>query len=887
MIGSTISHYKIIEKLGEGGMGVVYKAQDTKLDRILALKFLPPHLTVNESDKARFLQEAKAASAINHPNVCVVHDIQEHDDRQFIVMEYVEGTTLRAAVGATGSVALEINQVIDYAIQIAAALDAAHEKGIIHRDIKSDNIMLTTKKQIKVMDFGLAKLKGSLKLTKTSSTVGTLAYMGPEQIEGKVTDARSDIFSFGVVLYEMLTGKLPFDGEYESALMYNILNEDPEPLENIRSDISSELDHIVNRSLEKDPDDRYQNMNDVLIELKRVKRDSSKVSRKSSKEMPVVEERGERREEGVGKKSVKKPVWVVPAIGVFVIVVLLIVFMITRQIDDEPNQQFKSVPFTSLPGEERWPTFSPDGSQIAYSWSGENVDNWDIYVELIGAGTRQAMVSDAADDICPAWSPDGRYLAFYRSTGDDIGIWIVPVRGGTAKKLKSIVLEENLFNLSWSPDSKHIAFSAYDSLKRFTNIFYLNIDSRQINNLTHDSNQNRFDTYCAVSPDGEQLAFTRGLPGDEQIFNVPVAGGIPEQITSNNDLLIWGLTWSNDGHEIIYSAGIGNFVGHEVFPGDHSLWRISAAGGEPKQIPLTGTSIVWPTISQKNQLAYEKWSGDVDIWQVNISGSENKNNIPSKLIYSTQSEFEAEFSPDGKYIAYVSTRSGSAEVYVCDRDGKNQIQLTSFGNAEPGGPNWSPDGKSIVFDSGHIDNQPDIYSISYDGGTAQRVTNDPGPQFSPRFSSDGKWIYFRSIKNGEDQIWKIPSQGGDAIQVTKHGGHIAVESVDGQWLYYTKYGISGIWRMPAQGGEETLILDYPVGVTNWAVVKDGIYYRHPTEDEGYIIEFYSFTTKRSRKVFGSGERFPSSLLSIAQNEQWILYDQSKYEVDIHLIENFR
>ena len=224
MIGKTTSHYKILEKLGEGGMGVVYKVQDTKLDRLLALKFLPPQLTINEADKERLLQEAKAASAINHPNVCVIHDIQEHEQQPFIVMEYVEGENLSNYIRTADSQLLKMSDVLEWVLQIAAALEVAHGKDIVHRDIKSENIMVTKSKQIKVMDFGLAKLRGSLKLTKTSTTVGTLGYMAPEQLEGKATDVRSDIFSFGVVLYEMLTGKLPFRGEYESAIMYTILN---------------------------------------------------------------------------------------------------------------------------------------------------------------------------------------------------------------------------------------------------------------------------------------------------------------------------------------------------------------------------------------------------------------------------------------------------------------------------------------------------------------------------------------------------------------------------------------------------------------------------------------------------------------------------------------
>ena len=222
MIGKVVSHYKILEKLGEGGMGVVYKAEDLKLTRTVALKFLPHGLDAHEPERARFLQEARAAAILNHPNICTVYDIQEHDGQQFIVMECVEGKTIREIVPVK-----KLQDAITYAIQIAEALQEAHTHGIVHRDIKSENIMVNTKNQVKVMDFGLAKLKGSLKLTKTSSTIGTLAYMAPEQIEGKDIDARSDIFSFGVVLYEMLTGHLPFRGEHEAAMMYSIVNEEP------------------------------------------------------------------------------------------------------------------------------------------------------------------------------------------------------------------------------------------------------------------------------------------------------------------------------------------------------------------------------------------------------------------------------------------------------------------------------------------------------------------------------------------------------------------------------------------------------------------------------------------------------------------------------------
>jgi serine/threonine protein kinase/Tfp pilus assembly protein PilF len=265
MIGQTVSHYKIIEKLGEGGMGVVYKAQDTKLDRLVALKFLPSHLSASEQDKARFVQEAKAASALNHPNVCTIHDIQEHDSQMFIVMEYVEGETLRRKFPIGN-----VSDAIALGIQIAEALQEAHGKGVVHRDIKAENIMVNSRDRVKVMDFGLAKLRGSLKLTRTSSTVGTLGYMAPEQIQGEDVDARSDIFSLGVVLFEMLSGRLPFRGEHEAAIMYSVLHEEPEPLAKYRNDIPAPLSQIVTRTLQKDPADRYQSAQDIVKDLKKL-----------------------------------------------------------------------------------------------------------------------------------------------------------------------------------------------------------------------------------------------------------------------------------------------------------------------------------------------------------------------------------------------------------------------------------------------------------------------------------------------------------------------------------------------------------------------------------------------------------------------------------------
>ena len=285
MIGNIISHYRILEKIGSGGMGEVFLAEDTKLERRVALKFLPRHLTEDKEARTRFEREAKAAAALNHPNIVTVHEIGEHDGQVFIAMEYIEGQTLKELItvhrtpytvhpSPIAPSRLPLAQVIEIALQICSGLAAAHVKGIVHRDIKPQNILMDKNGMVKILDFGLAKLKGISSLTKESSTLGTIHYMSPEQTMGKDVDQRSDIWSLGVVLYEMLTGRFPFKGDYEQAVIYSILNEEPEKTTEIRKDIPPEFDRILEKALVKEPEDRYQHVDDLLVDLKHLKRDS-------------------------------------------------------------------------------------------------------------------------------------------------------------------------------------------------------------------------------------------------------------------------------------------------------------------------------------------------------------------------------------------------------------------------------------------------------------------------------------------------------------------------------------------------------------------------------------------------------------------------------------
>jgi len=394
MVGKTISHYKVLEKLGEGGMGVVYKARDTKLDRTVALKFLPLHLTGADEDKQRFIREAKAAAALNHSNICTIYSVEEHGGQQFISMEYVDGMTLREKCGTTGPVAVPSKEAIGYAIQIAEALSEAHEKGIIHRDIKPGNIMVDSKNRIKVMDFGLAKLKDVSPLTKAGTTVGTLAYMSPEQIQGQDVDHRSDIFSFGVVLYEMLAGQTPFRGDHEAAMMYSIVHEEPQPISSSVPEISSQLENFIERTLEKDPSDRYQSMQDLLSDLRRLKRKTSKKAATVVGAAPPAPSVAEQ-QQSFGTRSVaRSPVFYIAIAMVVVIaaVASYVIFFLPKS-GDAPPMNPNRVFVAAFENRTSDPALDPIG-RLASDWVTQGIVQNEL-AEAIPTTTMLMLMQDA------------------------------------------------------------------------------------------------------------------------------------------------------------------------------------------------------------------------------------------------------------------------------------------------------------------------------------------------------------------------------------------------------------------------------------------------------------------------------------------------------------
>ena len=539
----------------------------------------------------------------------------------------------------------------------------------------------------------------------------------------------------------------------------------------------------------------------------------------------------------------------------------------------------KTVPFTTFSGGEFSPTFSPDGSQIAFSWDGDKGDNFDIYVKLTGAGRPLRLTTDTGRDISPAWSPDGRHIAYGRFSEREMGIFIIPALGGPERKLHSGIWDEQfwMWRLSWSPDGKTLAFSEKSSTGDTYNISLLSVESLEKRILTTPGATHDRDFFPAFSPDRKTLAFIQLEAGFvEDIYLVPIAGGEPKRLTFD-DAGIGGLDWTPDGKDIVFSSRR---------LGASGLWRISASGGEPIQLPVGGERAFEVSISRHgHRLAYVQTSIDTNIWRIEVPGSEGRSSPPTTLISSSRRDAEPHISPDGERIVFTSTRSGNTEVWVCDSDGSNPVQLTSL-DRYTGSARWSPDGREIAFDSVPEDNA-DIYVVSAEGGLPRRLTTEASDDIVPNWSRDGRWIYFGSNRSGRDELWKMPSQGGKAVQVTKQGGFVGLESPDGRYLYYTKAPYSsGIWKMPVEGGEETPVLQgLRLYHQDWAVVEDGIY----LINRG-AIEFLSFATNGVTELAAPGKEMLLSIghLAASPDGRWILYGQDdQSNSDIMLVENFR
>ncbi len=871
--GKTISHYRITGQLGSGGMGVVYKAEDTNLDRTVALKFLAAHLLESEGHKQRFLREAKAAASLDHPNICTVYEIGEADGRVFLAMGYVDGQEVRAKIKERP---LKLDEALEIAIQAGEGLRAAHQKGVVHRDIKSSNLMLTSAGQVKIMDFGLAQLTGGTRLTKTDTMLGTPAYMSPEQAQRLATDGRTDIWSLGVVLYEMVTSRLPFAGEREPAVVYSIINERHEPITAIRAGVPLELDRIVSKALAKKPEERYQHMDDMLVDLRALGRGASPAGRSLPRQWP----------------------W-----AALVPVLLLAGFFAWRALRTaEVVEPMRAAPLTTLPGAELYPSLSPDGNHVAFTWAGPKQDNTDIYIQQIGAGSPLRLTSDPRSDYNPVWSPDGRWIAFLRGNPptpvarSDREVRLIAPLGGPERKLADVNVLESTFNpvyLAWCPDSKCLIVTDRTGDGKPDALFTISLESGEKRQLTKPQPTVLGDTDPAFSPDGESLLFLRRttfVAGEPYLLPMGRDGSAAGEARR---IALAGLkpdnaTWFPDGKEILLSPPPERGGG---------LWRVPVGGGQPARLPFIGEDGVMPAVSRSQpgkpaRLVYVRSLEDDNIWRVETSAvGAPSSSAPAVAIASTRSEVQAQFSPDARRVVFGSNRSGSWEIWVSDADGTNTVQLTFMGAPITGAHRWSPDGKTIVFGS-NAEGQFEIYVIPAAGGKPRRVTTHPALDHAPSFSRDGKWIYFGSNRTGQYQVWKVPASGGDAVQVTRDGGFVAEESPDGTNLYYTipdaaAGGATALWRLATSGGKPVKVLERVYGAT-FAVLERGIYYIEVNPRESRL-QFHDFASGKSTTVARNlGDVIDVGGLAASPDGRKILYSRVDSTVnDLMLVENFR
>ena len=547
------------------------------------------------------------------------------------------------------------------------------------------------------------------------------------------------------------------------------------------------------------------------------------------------------------------------------------------------------VPLTSYPGRQMQASFSPDGSEVAFVWNGEKEDNFDVFVKLIGSDALLRITSDPAPDFSPAWSPDGGSIAYLRQiSAMRQGVFLTPAIGGPERKLTEVdccqfPMEPD--NLAWSPDGKWLAIVDRISPGERRSILLLSPEDGERRRLTSPSASWEGDRNPAFSPDGRELLFVRRNASTSDLFLLPLSpdghpNREPIQLTFGNNRWISDAAWTTNTSTIVFSAmGPANAWW---------LWRLHlpVGDGAPERLASFGDDSFEPVIARRAaRLAYTRLSNRTNIWRAELPSQIAKAASPVRLLASSRADFNAQYSPDGKRIAFHSTRSGWSEIWLSNSDGSNAHQLTFLQAPQTGSPRWAPDNNHIVFDS-NISGRFALYTISVDGGKPRRLTTSSADDAVASWSRDGKSIYFASNRSGDWQVWKMPAEGGDAVPITRHGGRAAFESPDGSFVYYSKArGQTSLWRVPVGGGEERQVLE-SVSWLSFAVVSDGIYFVPAKISGPNFIRFFNFRTG-AITLIAPIAGVPDIGLSMSSDRRYILYAQTDRTSELRLVENFR
>ncbi len=773
MIGRMLGQYRIESKLGEGGMGEVYKARDTRLNRFAAIKILHGERTADPERQRRFLQEAQTASSLNHPNIVHIYDIDRFSDTDYIAMEYVPGKTLDQVTGKSG---LPVKQAVGYAVQIADALAAAHAAGIIHRDIKPGNVMVSESGAIKVLDFGLAKLAERLDSgtggstitmapkTREGALVGTIAYMSPEQAEGKKIDARSDIFSFGLLLYEMLGGGRAFGGESTLAILSAILREEPPPLSRTKKGIPRDLERIVQRCLRKQPGRRFQVMEDVKLALEEVEDD-----------VPTIQARPRRR--------------MLLALAALATAVIASVATLALSPARSGEPVYTFTPLATEPEDETWPSWSPDSKALAYVAPVNGVDQ--VFVRAIGSATSTQITKSSSDCRFPFWHPDGTRI-FYNSNG---GLWSVRGTGG-----QPVLVFKDVRGGSISPDGTVVAFVRGVDTK--FNLWTVPLNGgtpRQYRETPFPAEFREVDltSQAQFSPDGSKigvsLSVLQGGFGDE-FWIVPYPSGKPRRAFTHQ--AIQRFSWLPDNNRVVFDAGRPE-VGRHLL-----LGRIDTGTVTPI-LSGTGQEGQAAVSPDGTRVAFASGGIDFDLIEVPLDGGP-----PRNLLATARSEQTPQWAPSGSQYVYSTDANGTVELWlrsVAERWSQPVVSRTTEGLADfpfVNRPVFSPDGQSLAFAAmGKIHA---IWITTLAGGRPMRLETESSDQHGASWSPDGDWISYWRLHNGAWSVLKTAVGGGSSVELVTgmFWGPIAMIpetawAPSGKWICYN--GPEGLYLVSPDG----------------------------------------------------------------------------------------
>jgi eukaryotic-like serine/threonine-protein kinase len=848
----TVLHYRILNKIGEGGMGVVYQALDTRLDRLVAIKTLPR--TGDPNRRRQFVWEARAAAGLRHPNIVVVHDIASDRGLDFIVMEYIPGGPL-ADILARGRIPAD--RVLVYAQEIAAALEVAHAAGIVHRDLKPSNILVTPEGSVKLVDFGLARLQrqDTERQNAAPAVAGTCGYMSPEQAQGEAPTPQSDIFSFGAVLYEMVTGQRAFNGQSAVAVTAALLRDDPSPISLLAPDCPPALERIVAQCLRKDRKRRFQHMGDVRLALEEIK--------------PAV-----RAARPGGLASWRRAL----LYGAFAIVFTLAAWLLFSRYS-EPEANSVPIPLTSFPGAESAAAWSPEGGRVAFNWNGENGDNEDLYVLQPGSSQRLRLTTDPGVDDWPAWSPDGRWIAYSHiaEAGSEYSLNLVSPLGGPPH---TFLRSTNVLNVSnWTPDGRAVLVDMVSAPHQPGAVWAIFLNTDQRRQLSWPPPGIPGDLAPAISPNSRTLAFVRKTAWrTSELYLQDLKpdlspAGIPRRVTDFG--YVARPAWTPDGGRIVFEAhrdGVG-------------IWQVESSGKRMRPVIGAPNSASLPALAKRpsgrTSLVFTNSLATSSIWR--YSTERGHGVTPVELVPSSRSQMNPHFSDDGKRLVFTSSRSGYQEIWVANADGSQPIQLTDLHRQLSEAGEWSPDGSRIAFVSQDRGSRQ-IYLVGSSGGPAVPITREEGVENGSGWTRDAKGYYYDSVRSGHREVRKAPSDGGRSELMTAGGGHGGFESQRGVFYYWRDANRSGaLMRRTSTGDTEVALVPKGCPTCGTAPSAEGFYY---VAVDLMQVCLYVEKTGHSVRVL-NGPLKDLHQFTVSADGRWFAYGLIGIpSIDLMIMENF-